>query len=137
MNADPASLSAEIGLLITAPRFQRTGLMAAAAALLMQFCLAVPAEGGLGLRRLQWQTHSHNTASAALARRMGFVLEGVIRWQRILPPGKVGSGRGVRLGDPIPEKEGRDSLMLAVCWDDWEGGVAEKTCVPGWKMHAP
>lgn len=47
--------------------------------------------------------------------RLGFTLEGVMRWQRVLPHGKKGlvpSG-GLEVGP------GRHTAMLAMCWDDW------------------
>jgi hypothetical protein len=51
------------------------------------------------------------------------VHEGTIRWSWILPEGK--EGKKSREGDPHLGN-GRDSVLLAVCWDDWEGGVRER-----------
>jgi RimJ/RimL family protein N-acetyltransferase len=50
-----------------------------------------PSAGGLGLRRVVWQTHSENEASKNAAVRMGFEFEGIARWHRIFPGGTVGS----------------------------------------------
>ena len=122
-------------MLLAAPRFQRTGLTSAAVALLMQYCFRVPGEGGLGMRRVQWQTHGANVPSATLANSLGFVYEGTIRWQRVLSPGKLGNGSSERAGDPRPSAPGRNTVLLSACWDDWEGGLEEKICMPKWKMY--
>lgn len=61
---------------------------------------------------------------------MGYTLEGVIRWQRVLPEGKTGVGAGGRDGKGLPEVgsdgrilgPGRHSAMLSMCWDDWRAG---------------
>ncbi|KAM7218417.1 putative GNAT family acetyltransferase [Rhypophila decipiens] len=46
--------------------------------------------GGLGLRRVQWQTNASNQASVNAALRLGFELEGIMRWAAVLPWGKEG-----------------------------------------------
>lgn len=87
---------------------------------------------GLNFRRVQWQANTLNTASIRAAERMGFVREGTLRWDRVLPPGKLGVndpgaqalalvsaavGNGNGNGDGKP---GRHTAILAVCWDEWE-----------------
>ncbi len=67
-----AHLTTEIGALVSLPAFQGTGVMSAAVALLMQYALLLPSEGGLGLRRVQYQTDASNERSIALARKFGF-----------------------------------------------------------------
>ena len=86
---------------------------AAAVALLLQYCLNGPAErgglgelGGLGLRRVQYQANSRNEKSVGFARRMGFRLEGIVRWQRVLDGSKPGNGGTLREGDPRPGRGG-------------------------------
>jgi RimJ/RimL family protein N-acetyltransferase len=93
-----------------------------------------PPPHGLHLRRVQWQAFSTNQASIAAAQRLGFQLEGIIRWQRVLPEGKIGNSDGV-IDDKMPEMDptgqkrlgpGRHSAMLSLCWDDWENGARER-----------
>jgi hypothetical protein len=59
---------------------------------------------------------------------MGFRFEGICRWQRTLPGGKEtgGNGKTLREGDPKRTALGRNSAVLAICWDDWEEGISEK-----------
>ncbi|RPD54563.1 hypothetical protein L226DRAFT_539290 [Lentinus tigrinus ALCF2SS1-7] len=134
INTSAANLSTEIGALICVPAFQRTGVTSAAVALLMQYALRLPSEGGLGLRRVQWQAHESNERSIGLARKHEFQLEGIIRWQRVLPGHKPGVKQ--REGDSSPGTMGRHTALLSVCWDDWEQGVKEKICRPGQVMYA-
>ena len=133
LNTSAANLSTEIGALICVPTFQRQGITGAAVALLIQYALHLPHEGGLGLRRVQWQAHEQNARSIGLARKHGFQLEGIIRWQRMLPGHKV--GLDPREGDVRQETKGRHTALLSVCWDDWEQGVKEHICRPGQVMY--
>jgi hypothetical protein len=63
---------------------------------------------------------------------MGMVFEGVLRWDRVLPPPlgdaaqKPNNGKGTRKGDPREGWGGRNSAMLSACWDEWEESVKEK-----------
>jgi hypothetical protein len=90
-------------------------------------------EGGLGLRRVQWQANASNVASVNAAKRLGFQWEGLIRWQQVLPMGKIGSeGAGLeREGLPRAGWDGREwgpgrhTAMLSLCWEDWVGGGRE------------
>ncbi|PKS08363.1 hypothetical protein jhhlp_005307 [Lomentospora prolificans] len=128
----PDRATADLGqLLIT--RFQRTFVGTHANALLLHYCLDSVKEGGLGLRRVQWQANASNTASVNAAKRLGFQWEGLIRWQQVLPIGKMGS-RDAGLGREGLPKEGLDgrewgpgrhTAMLSLCWDDWVGGGRE------------
>lgn len=63
-----------------------------------------------------------NDRSWRAAEKLGFRKEGVKRWERTLPPGKAG-GHPARNGDPKKDWSGRHTVILAVCWDDWENGV--------------
>ena len=51
---------------------------------------------------------------------MGFTKEMVRRWERALPPQKSAIAAQSREGDPRKEFGGRHSIMLSICWDDWE-----------------
>lgn len=61
-----------------------------------------------------------------LAEKMGFRQEALLRWDAAFPVGK--SGRDTREGEAeeTRAKKGRDTVVMAVCWDDWEGGVRER-----------
>lgn len=124
MSASVASATAEIGCILIFPSFQRSHVQTNASGLLLNYGLNTPAEGGLGLRRMQWQANVENLPSIAAAKRLGFQMEGILRWWRVLPPQKKGlvpvemerdDGRG----------PGRHEAMLSICFDDWEGGVKE------------
>ncbi|KZT65103.1 acyl-CoA N-acyltransferase [Daedalea quercina L-15889] len=121
LRASPAQLTAEIGFVIVFPAFQRTHIAAHAVGLLLRYCLDLPSAPlpGLGLRRVQWMSLPQNIASLRLAEKMGFKKEGVIRWMWVLGGEE---GNKPRPGDPKEDKTGWDTVMLAMCWDDWEEG---------------
>ncbi|KIW18638.1 hypothetical protein PV08_02927 [Exophiala spinifera] len=131
LNADVAHSRAEIGYIIILPRFQRTFVATNAHGLLLQHCLDPNPD--LELRRVQWQANAQNAASIGSAQRMGYTLEGITRWQRVLPEGKTGVGATDRDGKGLPELgadgrplgPGRHSVMLSMCWDDWRSGKRE------------
>ncbi|KAJ7015880.1 hypothetical protein C8F04DRAFT_1246752 [Mycena alexandri] len=122
-------LCTEIGFVITLPRFQRTHVTSNAAGLLLRFALEPPAAGGLGLRRVAWTANIHNAGSirgsgAPRVPQGGRYCAG----ERVLPTSRtedVGNGGGARAGDPNHGCLGRDTLLLSLCWDDWEGGARE------------
>jgi len=122
LNTSTANLSTEIGCVITLPPFQRTHVTSNAIGLLLQHALELPSNGGLGLRRVQWQANSVNAASLRTAERMGFKMEGILKWDRIFyggkAKGKVGNGRELPRGNN--DDLGRDTALLSLCWDDWE-----------------
>lgn len=117
------NLSTEIGPVVVTPPFQRTHVSSNAIGILMRYCLELPGSGGLGFRRVQWTTSPENPASIKVAEKMGFKIEGTLRWAWVMQEGK--EGKKSREGDPSTGL-GRDSVLLAVCWDDWEGGVRER-----------
>ncbi|KAF7303851.1 Glycoside hydrolase family 1 protein [Mycena indigotica] len=128
LRTSPTNLSTELGFVIILPKFQGTHITRCAGALLLKFVLGLPEEGGLGLRRAVWQANSGNGRSIRVAERMGFRREGLLRWERTLPGGKEGSSNGktLRDEDPLPNNVSRDTVLLSVCWDDWEeGGVKQ------------
>ncbi|KAI0261047.1 acyl-CoA N-acyltransferase [Gloeopeniophorella convolvens] len=121
----PAQLSAEIGWVVVFPAYQRTHVGRHAVGILLRYCLLLPSEGGLGLRRVQWCAHAANGASRGAALRMGFREEGVLRWERVVSAGKEGNGKVLRAEDPQKEHPGRDTVVLSICADDWENGGRE------------
>ncbi|KAJ7502676.1 hypothetical protein B0H11DRAFT_1799355 [Mycena galericulata] len=137
LNTSAPLLSTELGFVITLPRFQRTHVTSNAAGLLLHWLLDPPLPGGgggggggLGLRRVVWKANALNGGSVRAAERMGFRREALMRWDRVLPAWKTegmgGNGGGVRAGDPREGCFGGDSVVLGLCWDDWEDGGREK-----------
>lgn len=127
INSSAPNLITEIGFVAILPAFQRTHIATHAVGLLMQYCLELPTSPmrGLGLRRVEWRAHEKNIPSARLAARMGFRREGVLRWHWVLPPPLARDGEKPGKGDQWPDNYGRHTLLLSVCWDDWEGGVKD------------
>jgi RimJ/RimL family protein N-acetyltransferase len=141
VNALPPNLSITVSWVMVFPERQRTHVASNAIGLLLRYCLELP-EGhhpepepergrgrpvvGLGLRRVQWISHTANVASHVIARRMGFREEAVMRWTYVIPEGVEGNeGMWPREGDPKWPSPGRHSLIFSMCADDWEGGGRE------------
>lgn len=127
-HSSATNLSTEIAFVVILPAFQRTHVATNAVGVLMRYCLEprTARPPGLGLRRVQWCAHSKNLASAGLAERMGFKREGVLRWHWAVSPELNVHGMKPGEQDPIPERYGRNTVLLSVCWDDWVGGVREQ-----------
>ncbi|KAJ3486085.1 hypothetical protein NLI96_g4479 [Meripilus lineatus] len=128
LDTSTTNLSTEIGHVLVFPEFQKTHVASNAVGVLMKYCLDMPTASppGLGLRRVSWRAHSKNLASKGLAEKMGFRMEGVIRWHWVLPEALATDGdKQWREGDPFYGKAGRHTNELSVCWDDWENGVRE------------
>ncbi|CAE6399745.1 unnamed protein product [Rhizoctonia solani] len=118
LRASPELSSVEIGYVIILPAYQRTFVSTHAIGLLLDYALQKPSDGGLGLRRVQWQAHADNAASIRAAQRMGLKLEGILRWERTVP---IDKDNGIKArDDDVLQRRGRHSAMLAMCWDDWE-----------------
>ncbi|KUJ14093.1 uncharacterized protein LY89DRAFT_721205 [Mollisia scopiformis] len=114
--------STELAIVIF-PQFHRTYVASHAIGLLLLYVLDPPAKGGLGLRRVVWRCHWLSEASRRVAERMGFVFEGVMRWERVLEGGRVRAEAeelGRRNGTGGKEGVGRHSVVLSVVWDEWE-----------------
>ncbi|KAJ3530990.1 hypothetical protein NMY22_g8340 [Coprinellus aureogranulatus] len=130
--SSPVNLCTEIGAAIVLPAYQRTHVATNAVGLLLNYALNLPSHSsfpGLGLRRVVWQANFLNEASIRLGQRMGFQKEGILRWDRVLPSWKdadVGNGKDERKGDPRAGCLGRDTVMMGLCWDDWENGGRER-----------
>ncbi|TFK28127.1 acyl-CoA N-acyltransferase [Coprinopsis marcescibilis] len=121
MNSDTHRKSIEIGPVIVFPSWKRTFVSSHAIGLLMNYAMNLPEEGGLGLRKLVWTFLSGNEASLKAAQRMGFKVEGTLRWFWEMPEEvdgePVDGQRGVG--------KGKHEVSLSVCWDDWEKEVKE------------
>lgn len=129
LDASPENLSAELGFVVAFPKYQRTHLTTNMIGLLLQYCLELPENGGLGLRRVQWQANAQNAASIKAALRLGFLHEGVKRWERIVLASETKQNTVEKLpreGDPRRADPGRHTAVLGLCWDDWEDGTREK-----------
>ncbi|KAG6841584.1 hypothetical protein C0991_009340 [Blastosporella zonata] len=126
-NGSSPNLAVEIAWVLISPEFQRTHVTTNAIGLLLNYALDLPEKGGLGLRRVVWQCSPFNGPSLKAAERMGFKKEAYSRWTYVMPEIKhIGNDRERRVGDPKPHLLGRDTVTLAVCWDDWETGVSEQ-----------
>ncbi|KAF9039307.1 acyl-CoA N-acyltransferase [Panaeolus papilionaceus] len=132
INTSAPNLATEVGCIIIFPPFQRTHVTSNTIGLLLNFALNTSdvQEGALGLRRVVWQANALNSASIRAAERMGFQREALLKWDRVLPPGKelIGAGNGValRAGDPKPDHSGRDTAILSISWEGWEEGGRER-----------
>ncbi|KAJ5580069.1 uncharacterized protein N7459_006054 [Penicillium hispanicum] len=116
-----SNASTEIGVMIF-PGFQRTHVASNAIGLLLLYTLDPPSLGGLGLRRVQWQCHMGNQSSRKVAERMGFELEGILRWDKTMPGTMAGlpvealEKRNGTSGEP----RGRHTTMYSIVWDEWD-----------------
>lgn len=74
-----------------------------------------------------WMASTANEKSLAAAKRMGFHFEEISRWQVVLAEhnAKQWNEKTIREGNLRSENLGRDTAVLSVCWDDWEGGVRD------------
>ncbi|KAI0262255.1 hypothetical protein BC834DRAFT_972248 [Gloeopeniophorella convolvens] len=126
IKTEPANLATEIGYVILFKTYHRTYVASNAVGILLRYSLELPTapHPGLGLRRVQWRTHSHNAASFNTATRMGFRPAGIFRWEWVLLENKESNGYQPREGDPIG-RPGRDNKYLSFCADDWENGCRE------------
>ena len=123
VHCSPQNLEVEISPVITLPAFQRTFVSSNAVGLMLKYALDLPENGGIGFRRVVWSANPGNLASVKTAKRMGFTQEGVKRWSWVLPLGKDGGKAPV--DGKRGQGQGRDSVVLSMCWDDWEGGGRE------------
>jgi len=129
INTSLVNLATEIGAIVILPPFQRTHVTSNAVGLMIEHALRPTVDGGLGLRKVVWQTSTMNAPSLRVAERMGFRHEAVLRWDRRFAKGrlrsKVGNGRGLPPGGDDDDLW-RDTVVLAVCWDDWSRGTGER-----------
>lgn len=138
-HSSAANLTTEIGCMMILPAFQRTHVASNTVGLLLHYALDLPSFSspevlvtgpvkGLGLRRVTYGANHLNKASIRLAERMGFKMVGISRWSYILPASKTVSWneRDVRKGDPREECRGIDSVLLELCWDNWELDIRDR-----------
>jgi RimJ/RimL family protein N-acetyltransferase len=121
LRTDVANLATEIGFVVTLPEYQRTYVTSNAIGLLLKYALNRPddhAAPGLGMRRVEWRAHHMNAASAATARRMGFLEEGILQWQLVLMEGKEGINPSEH--DLLAHRRGRHTRVLSMTWEEWE-----------------
>lgn len=120
-STNPVNACTEIGILIF-PAFQRTHVSSNAIGLLLQYTLDPPSAGGLGLRRIEWKCHFENQTSRNTALRMGFELEGVLRWDRVFPGGTIGLPVDAleKRNGSSGEEPGRHTAIFSIVWDEWE-----------------
>jgi len=119
---NPVNAVTEIGIIVF-PEFQRTHVATNAIGLLLLWALDPPSAGGLGLRRVEWQTNAGNDASRRAALRIGFEFEGIAKWQRIFPNDVLGLSvealkKRNRTNSEVP---GRHTAIFAMVWDEWDG----------------
>lgn len=119
-------LTAEFGPAIIFPAFRGTHVFTHSVGLIFSYCLELPPHG-LGIRRLQWTTDSsNNDISRRAAERMGAKKEGTMRWAYyITSKTVVDEGHLPRENDPN-RGGSSDSILLAICCDDWEQGGRER-----------
>jgi hypothetical protein len=142
IKTSPAILSMEIGWVIMFLASQQMHVTSNTIALLLWYCLELFSDsdsdpamsasanadvnavaGGLGLHRIQGFMHAENEASCQTVLYVRFREEGMLRWECMIAPGKVGNGIPIRdsnlLGGTSPSQH---SIVLSLCVDDWEGG---------------
>ncbi|KAF2720654.1 acyl-CoA N-acyltransferase, partial [Polychaeton citri CBS 116435] len=124
---NPVNAVAEMGIIIS-PAFRRTHVASNTIGLLLLWLLDPPPSGGLGLRRVEWQCHSENTISRQTALRMGFVFEGIARWQRVFPRGGVTVPVKdlERRNGTKEETPGRHTAIFSLVWDEWDDDKRHK-----------
>jgi RimJ/RimL family protein N-acetyltransferase len=130
INTSPTNLVTEIAWAVVFPEFRRSYVTNNAVGLLLKYCLELPSSAtpgrcGLGFRRVQWTAHTENQPSVAVAKRMGFKEECLMRWTWVLSEGAEGNGIPLRDGDPLSPRPGRHSVVFSFCADDWESGGKE------------
>lgn len=122
---NPVNAVTEMGVMIFLA-FQRTHVATNAIGLLLLWTLDPPSigdpTGGLGLRRVQWQTDAENAASRKTALRMGFEFEGIARWQRVSPRCEFGlSVEALEMRNGTKgEVPGRHTAIFSIVWDEWD-----------------
>lgn len=130
-DAVPSNSIVEIGHVIILPKFHRTFVNTVSTSLLLKHLLDSISDGDLQMRRVQWQANGSNQPSIAAAQRLGFELEGIMRYARTINDNKECVSKlpnersdGLPVVDAAGKKigVGRHSAMLALCWDDWLEG---------------
>jgi RimJ/RimL family protein N-acetyltransferase len=118
---EPENASIEMGIMTFTP-YHRTHVARNAVGLAMLWMMDPPSAGGLGSRRVEWRAHASNDASTGLATKMGFQLEGIMRWESVtsshevgLPVDRLRGRNGTK-----EEARGKHTALLSIVWDEWE-----------------
>jgi RimJ/RimL family protein N-acetyltransferase len=121
MDLSPINVTAEIGVTIFPP-FQRTHVTTNAIGLLLQWTLDPPPKGGLGLRRIKWTCDVTNEGSKKFATRLGFHLDGILRWERVYRWSSVGipMDKLQERNETAKESKGRHTALFSMVWDEWD-----------------
>jgi len=130
VNIAPTNFALEIGPVIILPEFQGTFVTANAVGLVLKHLFKPPPSGGLGFRRVSWTAHPENGRSVVVAEKLGFKQEGRLRWAWVMPPGRVGKPvsserKALEAEWGRPMADGRDNILLSICWEDWTAGGEE------------
>lgn len=76
--------------------------------------------------RVQWRANDLNEPSVRAAKRLGFVYEGTMQWDRVLPQGKAGRIADNKEGYGTPSAgPGRHSAQLVITWEGWLEGARD------------
>jgi RimJ/RimL family protein N-acetyltransferase len=105
--------AAEMGYWI-ARAARRNGFALAAARLVVRWAFEE-----IGIERLEILTYPGNAASQALAQKLGFHREGVLRGFLAVEPGKGRAGRVEASDAPLPPRD--DQVQFALLRSDWGG----------------
>ena len=77
INSSAEDLVTEIGFVMIPPAFQRIHVTSNVVGTLIDYASNLPADGGLGLRRVVWTASASNALRVDAAKRMEFQMEGV------------------------------------------------------------
>ncbi len=100
----PANQSLQLGYTWYGQQFRRTGLNRHCKLLLLQHAFEQ-----LGMERVEFRADNNNQRSIDAMKAIGCVPEGVLRSHL-----------------PLPNGSRRDSIVLSILRNEWEGGVKEK-----------
>lgn len=88
---------------------------------MLLWLLDPPSAGGLGFRRAEWHANVENSSSRKLALRLGFELEGIKRWARVVTDGEVSVSADAlaERNGTVKELPGRHTAIYSIVWDEW------------------
>ncbi|KAK2590059.1 hypothetical protein QQS21_012266 [Conoideocrella luteorostrata] len=119
--ASVENAAAEMGVLVF-PTFRDKLIATNAVGVALLWLLDPPSAGGLGLRRVVWEAHVENMTSRRLALRVGFELEGIKRWARVVKDEEVSVSAEAlaRRNGTATELPGRHTAVYSIVWDEWD-----------------
>lgn len=120
-SSDVENATSEIGIMLST-KFHRTHVSSNAIGLILLDSMDPPSLGGLGLRRIEWQCHAGNAASRKTAERMGFELEGILRWHSVVATGRIGLPTDAleKRNGTTGEALGKHTAIYSIVWDEWD-----------------